>query len=94
MAVTRLKRKARKNKLRSKLRIQKLALLSAQPVIKNVDIEALKEEFKKAPAKAPKAETAVDSTVKEEKKATPKKEVVKLKVEKTPAKKADPKKEA
>ena len=98
MAITRLKRKARKNKLTSKLRNQKLALESSTPVIKNVDIEALKESFKKA-SKAPKAEkeTAEKVEVKEEapkKKAAAKKEVApKAEQKKAPAKKATPKKD-
>ena len=105
MAITRLKRKALRNKLTSKLRNQKLALESSTPVIKNVDIEALKEEFKKAPkaAKAEKATTA-KVEVKEEapkkvaaKKPVAKKEVApkaeKKEAKKAPAKKAAPKKD-
>jgi len=103
MAITRLKRKALRNKLTSKLRNQKLALESSTPVIRNVDIEALKEEFKKAP-KAEKATTA-KVEVKEEapkkkvaaKKPVAKKEVApkaeKKEAKKAPAKKAAPKKD-
>lgn len=60
MAVTRLKRKGKKNRVVSKLRIQNMKLLAARPVISNVDIEAIKEEFKaKAAAEAtPKAKKA------------------------------------
>jgi len=89
MAITRLKRKALRNKLTSKLRIQKLGLESATPVIKNVDVKAIQDEFKAAKAKAPKATAAVEEPAKETKvaakKAAPKAE--------KPAKKAAPKKE-
>ena len=83
MAVTRLERKGRKNKAVSKKRTQRMKLLNATPVIKKVDIEKLKEEFKeKAAAKkapkakkeeAPKAEAAVEATkeAKPKKKAAP-----------------------
>ena len=95
MAITRLKRKGRKNKLTSKRRIQKLALESATPVIKNIDIEAVKAGFKAAPAKAPKAEAKVEAPAKEVKKAAPKKAAVKKETapkaeKKTPAKKKAP----
>ena len=46
MAVTRLKRKGRKDKSLSAVRRQSLKNLNFQPVIKNVDIEKIKEEFK------------------------------------------------
>ena len=46
MAITRLKRKGRKNKLRAKVRLQKIKLESFKPVIKQVDVEAVKEESK------------------------------------------------
>ncbi|MCB0495691.1 MAG: hypothetical protein KDC79_06120 [Cyclobacteriaceae bacterium] len=98
MAVTRLKRKARKNKLRAKKRLQKIALESTKPVIKNVDIEELKKEFKATPAKAKKAEekevkmeAEVEAPVKEEKAAA---KAEKPKAEKkAPAKKPAAKKE-
>ena len=54
MAITRLKRKGRKNKLKSKIRAQKFKVEGFAPVIRNVDVEAIKEEFKAA-AKKPKA---------------------------------------
>lgn len=44
MAVTRLKRKERKNKLVSKLRTARLKQLTKTPVIKKVDIEELKKQ--------------------------------------------------
>ena len=46
MAVTRLKRKNRKDKAKSAVRRQTLKIQNFQPVIKNVDIEKIKEEFK------------------------------------------------
>jgi hypothetical protein len=47
MAVTRLKRKNRKDKSISAIRRQSLKIQGFKPVIKNVDVEAIKEEFKK-----------------------------------------------
>ena len=52
MAVTRLKRKNRKDKSKSAVRRQSLKIQNFQPVIKSVDVEKIKEEFK---AKAKKA---------------------------------------
>lgn len=46
MAVTRLKRKNRKDKAKSARRRQALKLESFSPVAKNVDVEKIKEEFK------------------------------------------------
>jgi len=46
MAVTRLKRKNRKDKAKSARRRQSLKLQSFSPVAKNVDVEKIKEEFK------------------------------------------------
>jgi hypothetical protein len=46
MAVTRLKRKNRKDKSKSAVRRQSLKNQNFKPVIKNVDIEKIKEEFK------------------------------------------------
>ena len=66
MAVTRLERKGRKNKNVAKNRVATIQRLSFVPVIKNVDVDAIKKEFdaKKAePAvKAEKAEK-VEKTV-------------------------------
>lgn len=47
MAVTRLKRKGLRNKLNAQKRNQRIKELTKQPPIKNVDVEKLKEEFKK-----------------------------------------------
>lgn len=52
MPITRLKRKGRKDKAKAAVRRQSLKIQNFQPVIKNVDIEKIKEEFK---AKAKKA---------------------------------------
>ncbi len=101
MAITRLKRKARRNKLTSKLRNQKLALESAKPVMKNIDVEAIKAEFKAASEKketpkketAPKAEAKVEVSEKEVKKASPKKTAAKKETAPKAEKKAAPKKE-
>jgi hypothetical protein len=51
MSVTRLKRKGRKDKAKSAVRRQSLKIQNFQPVIKNVDIEKVKEEFKAAATK-------------------------------------------
>lgn len=50
MAVTRLKRKNRKDRAKSARRRQSLKLLSFAPVIKTVDVEKIKEEFTAAKA--------------------------------------------
>ncbi|AGA78649.1 hypothetical protein [Echinicola vietnamensis] len=47
MAVTTLKRKARRNRQRQVTRVIKIKQLNAKPVIKNVDVEELKKEFSK-----------------------------------------------
>ena len=63
MAVTRLERKGRKNKNVAKNRVATIQRLSFVPVIKNVDVDAIKKEFdaKKAEpvAKAKKVEKTV-----------------------------------
>ena len=46
MSVTRLKRKNRKDKAKSARRRQGLKLQNFQPVMKTVDVEKIKEEFK------------------------------------------------
>ncbi|ALJ00362.1 hypothetical protein [Rufibacter tibetensis] len=50
MAVTRLKRKDRKNKARQNNKQRIIKQLLSTPVIKNVDIEELKARFTTAPA--------------------------------------------
>lgn len=53
MAVTRLKRKNRKDKSAAAVRRQKLKIQNFKPVLKTVDVEKIKEEFKaKAEKKA------------------------------------------
>ncbi len=44
MGVTRLKRKERKNKTTSRLRMQGIKLLTATPVVKTVDIDELRKQ--------------------------------------------------
>ena len=56
MAITRLKRKDRKNKARANNRQRIIKQLLTTPVIKNVDVEALKAQFTNA---APAAATPV-----------------------------------
>ncbi len=102
MAVTRLKRKAKRNKARAKVRNNNIQLLSAKPIIKKVDTEAMKEDFtavSKKPVKkeeAPKVEAKVaEPVVEKEAKEAPKKaaaKAVKKEVaEEKSKKKAEPK---
>ena len=46
MAVTRLKRKNRKDRAKAAVRRQTLKLQNFKPVLKTVDVEKIKEEFK------------------------------------------------
>lgn len=66
MAVTRLERKGLRNKARAKAKQQRIKELTKQPPIKNVDVEAIKEEFAKklgkpATKKASKKEKAAEA---------------------------------
>lgn len=45
MGVTRLKRKEKRNRAKANNRQAKIKQITAKPVIKNVDIEAIKKEF-------------------------------------------------
>lgn len=45
MGVTKLKRKERRNRTIANNKTAKIKSLTAKPVIKNVDIEAIKKEF-------------------------------------------------
>jgi hypothetical protein len=85
MAVTRLKRKAKRNKNRASARVAKIKRLNKKPVIEQVDIEAIKEEFaKKAAKSSPKAtkkEEKVEKEEKKEKEEKPAKEATKDKKE-------------
>ena len=58
MAVTRLKRKDRKNKARANNKVAVIKQLLRVPVIKNVDIEELKAQFGKGGSKAAAKESA------------------------------------
>ncbi|MBC7922799.1 MAG: hypothetical protein H7Z75_17110 [Ferruginibacter sp.] len=63
MTVTRLKRKEQRNRSKASDRQARIKQLTAKPVIKNVDIEAIKQEFaEKAAAKAAQARLSVEST--------------------------------
>jgi hypothetical protein len=64
MAVTQLARKGRVNKTRSRQRKDLIKLLTATPVIKNVDIEAIKLEFaaKKSVSAKPATKKKVEET--------------------------------
>ena len=53
MAVTRLERKGRRNVSKAKRAKQVIKSLNYKPVIKNVDVDAIKKEFAKKPAKKP-----------------------------------------
>lgn len=46
MAVTRLKRKSRRDRAKSAVRRQTLKIQNFKPVLKMVDVEKIKEEFK------------------------------------------------
>ena len=74
MGATSLKRKARKNRVVSKRRQQKIKLNTAKPVIKKIDLEKIKEEFAAKSKGADKKET----------KAKAKAEEVEAKAEETP----------
>ena len=45
MAVTELRRKARKNRTRANNAVQRIQQLQQKPTIKNVDVEAIKASF-------------------------------------------------
>lgn len=45
MAVTELKRKGRKNKSTANNRVARIKNLLRKPIVKNVDVEAIKAEF-------------------------------------------------
>jgi ribosomal protein L12E/L44/L45/RPP1/RPP2 len=73
MAVTRLKRKHRKNIARANNKQRVIKQLLSTPVIKNVDIEELKAQFAQqaapaapAAAPAPNAETAAPAATEDE----------------------------
>ncbi len=47
MASITLKRKTLKNRLRAKNKNIKIKLLNTKPVLKNIDVQAIKDSFKK-----------------------------------------------
>ncbi len=64
MAVTRLKRKGLRNKANSAKRTGAIKRLTSTPVIKNVDVEAIKEEFAKKGGSKPASKGAAETTEK------------------------------
>jgi hypothetical protein len=50
MGGTSIKRKERKNRVKAKRRQQDVKLLTKRPVLKNIDVEAIKETFNKKPS--------------------------------------------
>ena len=100
MGGTSIKRKALRNRLKSKMRKSTIKLLTRKPVQKNVDIEELKADFVKPTKAEPKTEKTVEEVVevkaeekaeevKEEKKE--KKSEAKAKTTKAKAKKPEDK---
>lgn len=89
MAVTRLKRKARRNRTTARVRQENIQRLNSKPVIESVDVEKIKEEFKNKPAK--KAEKKEEAPAKEEKKAEKKAETKKAEAKKEDKPKAEKK---
>ncbi|MGB3467486.1 MAG: hypothetical protein WBA74_19530, partial [Cyclobacteriaceae bacterium] len=76
--VTRLERKGRKNKAVAKKKKATIKLLNDSPVIKNVDVEKIKEEFKaKMKDEKPAKKKAAPKKKEEAKEEAPKAEAVK-----------------
>lgn len=82
MAVTRLKRKDRRNKAVAKNKVARIQQLCSKPVIKNVDVEAITASFSTATKKSkpatkkaeePKEEVVEATVVEKAKEAKPKK---------------------
>lgn len=95
MASTRLQRKERKNRVVAKKKVDAIQRLNKKPVIKNIDVDKIKEEFKKGNINKPvdfdepsEPKTASKTVAKEEKKSEPKKETKPAKAEAKPAKPA------
>ena len=83
MASTKLKRKAQRNKSVAKVRVDTIKRLGTKPVIKQVDVQAIKDEFAKGGKKAaPKAKAEV---VEEKAAEVAVEEVAEKKAEKKPA---------
>jgi len=57
MAVTRLKRKGRRNKSRAHNRVDAIKRHNLSPVIKNVDVEEIKNSFEATPEAKPAKKT-------------------------------------
>ena len=73
MAVTRLKRKERRNILKAKNKKKTIQRLKSAPVIKNVDVEEIKSGFAKKGGKTAKKETKEAEGTEEKPKAKSKK---------------------
>ncbi len=71
MAVTRLKRKGRRNKTTARVRVETIQRLNSKPVIKNVDVEKIKAGFSGTSAKAEKKEKAPAKKVEAKKETAP-----------------------
>jgi hypothetical protein len=50
MGITRLKRKDRRNSNNANARVARIKRLTAKPVIKNIDVEAIKKSFEEKKA--------------------------------------------
>ena len=83
MAVTRLERKGRKNKAVAKKRVNTMKHLSSKPVIKKIDVEAIKAEFEANAAEAPKKKAPKAKAKKAAKAEAPAPAEVEAKVEDT-----------
>ncbi|WP_323757050.1 hypothetical protein [Roseivirga sp.] len=89
MGITRLKRKARRNKQRSADRVNKIKQLTSTPVIANIDKEELKASFETAPKAEAKPKAKKEEVEKPAAEKAPKAE----KAEKAPKAKKAPKTE-
>ncbi|MEM7551552.1 MAG: hypothetical protein AAF363_17850 [Bacteroidota bacterium] len=86
MAVTRLERKLKRRRIKAENRKNEIQALNTKPVIRDVDVQAIKEEFKK------KLKSSTESKTSKAKKAV-KKETVEAKSESVETKKEVAKKE-
>jgi len=66
MGYTKLNRKKLKNRLRGQQKGQKIKELNAKPVIKNVDVQAIKESFRKGQGTKPEEATEAPAKKEEE----------------------------
>ena len=73
MAITRLKRKGRRNILKAKNKRKAIKRLKAVPVIRNIDVEAIKKEFSKKSSKVEEKEATAEVKPQKKPKAVTKK---------------------